>query len=100
MKTTSIVCCYSATSTTVSVVVDRCVGDHGRVMSGSGLVHDRVETVVVVRGVGHLAGGAVRLDQAVFALDDVAVSLFPLVLYVTGVVVLDAVVERVLGRRL
>lgn len=77
---------------------DRGVADHGRVVCSAGLVDDRVETVVVVRGVGDFAGGAIGFDQAVLALDHVAVPLFPLVLDVTGVVVLYAVIERVLGR--
>lgn len=76
------------------------VSYHGRVVGGAGLVDDRVEAVVVVGGVGDFAGGAVRFDEAVLALDDVTVPLFPLVLDVAGVVVLHAVVERVLGRRL
>jgi len=76
------------------------VADRGRVMSGTGLVDDRVETVVVVGGVGDFAGGAVGFHQTVLALDHVSVSLFPLVLDVAGVVVLYAVVERILGRRL
>lgn len=87
-------------SAPVSVVVGRSVTDHGRVMSGAGLVDHRVETVVVVRGVGHFARGAVGFDQTVFSLDHVAVPFFPLVLDVTGVIVLHAVVERILGRRL
>lgn len=81
-------------------MVDRSVGNCGRVVSGAGLVHDRVEPVVVVSGVGHLTGGAVGFDQTVLALDDISVPLLPLVLDVTGVVILDAVVERILGRRL
>lgn len=71
-----------------------------RVMRGTGLVDDSVEPVVVVSGVRHLARGAIRFHKTVLALDHVTVSLFPLVLHVAGVVVLYAVVERVLGRRL
>lgn len=82
-------------STTVGVVTNV-----DRVMRGTRLVDDRVESVVVVRGVRHLARSAIRLHKAVLALDHVAVSLFPLVFHVSGMVVLYAVVERVLGRRL
>lgn len=82
------------------MVVDWCVGDLGWVMGSAGLVYDRVETIVVVSGVRDFACGTVWFDQAVFTLDNVTVPLFPLVLDVTGVVVLHAVVERVLGRRL
>lgn len=81
-------------------MVGRSVGYWGWVVSGAGFVHDRVEAVVVISGVGHLACGAVGFDKAVFSLDDISVSLFPLVLDVTGVVVLNAVVERILGWRL
>lgn len=91
---------YKSVSTTVSVGVDWCVGDVGRVMGSAGLVYDRVETIVVIGGVRDFACGAVRFDQAVFTLDNVTVPLFPLVLDIAGVVVLHAVVERVLGWRL
>jgi len=91
---------YKSASTTVSVVVDWCVGDMGRMMGSAGLVYDCVETVVVIGGVRDFACGAVRFDQAVFTLDNITVSLFPLILDITGMVVLHAVVERVLGWRL
>jgi len=81
-------------------MVDWCVGDLGWVMGSAGLVYDRVETVVVVGGVRDFACGTVWFDQAVFTLDNVTVSLFPLVLDVTGVVVLHSVIEGVLGWRL
>jgi hypothetical protein len=69
-------------------------------MGSAGLVYDSVETVVVVSGISDFACGAVWFDQAVFTLDNVTVPLFPLVLDIAGVVVLHAVVERVLRRRL
>lgn len=93
---------WTAVSAAVRVVlvVDGRVRHRGRVVGRARLVDDRVEPVVVVGGVGDFPGGAVRLDQAVLAFDHVAVPLFPLVLDVAGVVVLDAVVERIFGRRL
>lgn len=64
------------------------------------LVDHRVETAVLVGGVLDGPYRTVRFDDAVLALDDVAVSRFLLALDVTGVVVADAVFEAVLGGRL
>lgn len=63
----------------------------------SGLVDDGIESVVVVGGVVDSANGTVGLHQRVLSLDHVAVTLLGLRLDVSGVGVLDAVVERVLG---
>ena len=58
---------------------------------------DGVEAVVLVGGVVHGALGAVGLDEGVLALHHVAVADLLLVLDVSGVAVLDAVGELVLG---
>lgn len=60
------------------------------------LVDNSVEPVVVICGVRDCADGAVGLDQTVLPLDYVTVSLLPLVLDVTGVIVLHPVVVGVL----
>lgn len=86
--------------TAVSVVIWRSVTYNGRVVSGTGLVDDSVETVVVISSVSNFTGRAIGFDQTVFTLNDISVPFFPLVLDVTGVVVLHAIVERILGRRL
>lgn len=64
------------------------------------VVDERVETVVLVRGVRHFPEPAVRLDQTVSTVHRVPVPFLPMILFVLGVRVLDAVLERVLGRRL
>lgn len=69
--------------------------DDGGVDGVASFVDYRVESVVVIGGVGHFPRRAVGLDQGVFTLDYVSVTGFPLVLHVTGVVVLHAVVEGV-----
>lgn len=61
------------------------------------LVHDGVEAVVVVSGVGDCADRAVGLHQAVLTLHYIPVALLPLVLHIPRVVVLHTVVVRVLG---
>jgi len=83
-------------------------GQHGGGMDGmdsdllgmdgvAGVGDDGVESVVVVSGVVHSAGGAVGLDERVFTLDDVAVALLSSGFHVAGVAVMDSVFERVLG---
>ncbi|CAB0012384.1 unnamed protein product [Nesidiocoris tenuis] len=77
---------------------DRRVGD-GCVGDGRALVNDRVEPV---DGVGRVLDGphrAVRFDQGVAALHDVAVAAFVLLLLVAGQCVLDLVRVAVLGMR-
>uniref|UniRef100_A0A182Q087 Uncharacterized protein n=1 Tax=Anopheles farauti TaxID=69004 RepID=A0A182Q087_9DIPT len=78
----------------VGVVGDR-GGDH--LLDGrGGLVDDRVESVVVIGGVVDGAHRTIGLHQRVLSLHDITVALLGLRLDVTGVRVLDAVVERVL----
>jgi len=74
----------------------RGVGVH----AGPCLLDHRVEAVVGVRRVGDRARGAVGLQQAVFALDHVAVARFPLALVVARVGVAHSIVEGVGGVRL
>lgn len=69
----------------------------GGVHRVAALVHDGVEAVVVVSGVGDCADRAVGLHQAVLTLHYIPVALLPLVLHIPRVVVLHAVVVRVLG---
>jgi len=59
--------------------------------------NDGVEAVVGVSGVLDDTAAAVRLDQRVFALDDVALAGLVLGLIITGVLVVDLVGETVLG---
>lgn len=75
------------------------MGDGGSndLRSGGSLVDDRVESVVVISGVVDGAHGTVRLHQRVLSLDHISVALLHLGLDVAGVVILDSVVERVLG---
>lgn len=60
-------------------------------------VNGRLESVVVVSGVVHSADGAVGLHERVLALDHISVALLVLGLDVSGVVVIDSVLELVLG---
>lgn len=69
-------------------------GDGG-VGSGSALVNDGVESVVWVSGVVDGADCAVGFDQAVLSLHDVSLTVFGLALLVSGVGVMDSVVELV-----
>jgi hypothetical protein len=68
-------------------------------MSSCGL-DDGAEPVVLVGSVFNSAGGSIGLNQAVGALDHVAISGLPLVLNVTGMRVVNGVVEFVVRRRL
>uniref|UniRef100_A0A182IQL9 Uncharacterized protein n=1 Tax=Anopheles atroparvus TaxID=41427 RepID=A0A182IQL9_ANOAO len=83
------------------VAQDRSVGVVGNrggddLLDGrGGLVDDGVESVVVIGGVVDGAHRAVGFDQRVLSLDDVTVALLSLRLDVSGMRVLDAVVERV-----
>uniref|UniRef100_A0A182TZL9 Uncharacterized protein n=1 Tax=Anopheles melas TaxID=34690 RepID=A0A182TZL9_9DIPT len=74
------------------------VGNRGGddLLDGRGrLVDDGVESVVDVGGVVDGADRTVGLNQRVLALDDISVALLGLRLDVSGMRVLDAVVERV-----
>jgi hypothetical protein len=63
-------------------------------------VHDGIEPVVCISGVRHSPDRAVRLHQAVLALHYVTITFLPLVLDVSGMRVIDTIVETVLGVRL
>lgn len=71
-----------------------------RVMSVVDVLDVSVEPVVLVGGVRHLPDAAVRFDQAVLAVHDVAVPVLRLMVVVARVRVLDAVFVRVVRRRL
>lgn len=60
----------------------------------------RVETVVLVGRISHLPDATVRLDEAVLPVDHVSVAVLRLVFLVAGVRIFDAVLVRVMGRRL
>jgi hypothetical protein len=77
-----------------------CRGCSDRVVSGTALAHDGVETVVVVGRVVDCPDGTVWLNEAVLALNMVAVSCLGLMFDVAGVVVRHAVAELVLRNRL
>ena len=66
----------------------------------SGLADNSVETVVLVSGVVHSSGGAVRLHQAVVPLNFVTDALLSLLLDVVSVVIFDSVLELVVSRSL
>jgi len=59
-------------------------------------LYNGAETVVLVSGVFNNTSGSVRLKQAVGALDHIAVTGFPLALNVTGVRVVNGVVEFIM----
>lgn len=63
-------------------------------------LYNGVETIVLVSGVFNNTGGSVGLNQAVGALDHVAVTGFPLALNVAGVRVVNGVVEFIMRRPL
>lgn len=67
------------------------------VVGVSELLYHCVEAIVVIGGVLHHSGGAIRFLEGVAALDLVAIPRLPLALLVSGVGILDAVVELVLG---
>lgn len=71
-----------------------------RVMGVMGMMYVRVEAVVLVSRVRHLSDTAVRFDQAVLAVDDVAFSVFRLVFAIACVWVFHPVLVRVMGWRL
>lgn len=58
-------------------------------------MHDGVESVVVISGVVNGTHGTVWFDEGVLSLDNITVAFFSLGLDVTGVGILDAIVERV-----
>jgi hypothetical protein len=62
----------------------------------SGLVDDCVETVVVIGGVVNSSDWTVRFDQAVWSLDDISVAFLNLWFDVSGMWVLNSIVEWVL----
>ena len=66
----------------------------------SDALHHGLEAELRVGRVLHDALGAVRLVQRVHSLDGVAIGVLPGLLVVTGVVVLDAVLELVRDRSL
>ena len=59
-------------------------------------LYNGAETVVLVSGIINYTGGSVGLNQAVGALDHVAVTGLPLALDVAGVWVVNGVVEFIL----
>jgi hypothetical protein len=63
-------------------------------------LYDSAETVVFISGVFNNTGGSVGLNQAVGALDHVAVTGLPLALNVTSVRVVNGVVEFIVRRPL
>ena len=63
-------------------------------------LYNGAETVVLVSGIFNYTGGSVWLNQAVGALDHVAVTGLPLALNVTGVRVVNGVVEFIMRRPL
>lgn len=71
----------------------RVVGNWGNVVGGRRLVDDRVESVVVIGCVVNGAHRTVWLDQRVLSLDYITITFLSLRLDVTGVRVLDAIVE-------
>lgn len=64
------------------------------------LVDHGVEAIVLVGGVVHGANGTIGLHQRVLALDGVAIASLVLGLHISGVEVIHAVLESVLGRGL
>lgn len=67
------------------------------VVTRSRVLHDCVESIVVVSGVGDLAYGAIGLQQRVSTLYDVAVTDFVLRLVIPGVGILNGVRVLVFG---
>lgn len=66
----------------------------------SGLLDYRDKAVVLVGGVLHDTGGAIRFLEAVRPLHEVAVPGFPLILHVATVRVVHGVLKLILGVRL
>ena len=64
---------------------------------GSCFVDDGIESVVVIGGVINSSDGTVGFDEGVLSLDNISVTLLGLGLDVSGMGVLDSVVEGVLG---
>lgn len=65
----------------------------GNVVGWGRFVDDGIETIVVIGGVVDSSDRTIRLDQGVLAFHDITVAFFGLRFDVTGVWVLDAVVE-------
>lgn len=55
-----------------------------------------LEAIVMVSGVMHSAGDAIGLHQRIFAFDDVTVAFLVLVLHVSGVTIMDTILESVM----
>lgn len=72
-------------------------GGCSRMHGWSSAVYYGIEPVVIVSGVSHSADRAVRFHQAVFAPHHVTIAFLPLLLDVSGMRVIDTVVETVLG---
>lgn len=66
----------------------------------SRLVNDRIESVMFVGGVVHRSNGTVRFDQRILSLHDISLARLVLRLHVSGMIIIHAVFEGVLGRRL
>jgi hypothetical protein len=88
-----------ATSTTGATRTSTVESDFGLSVSPRGL-DDGAEPVVLVGSVVNCTGGSIGLNQAVGALHHVAISGLPLVLDVTGMRVMNGVVEFVVRWRL
>lgn len=58
--------------------------------------NDSVESVMVVRLVFDVSNAAIRFNQRILSFDDITISLFDLFLYITGMIVLNPVVETIL----
>lgn len=90
----------TSTAAVMAVMVMTMVVMDLGVMSVVFVVDVRVEPVVLVSRIRHFSDTTVGLDQAIAAVHYVPVPFLPLVFVVLRVWVFDAVLERVLGRRL
>lgn len=84
----------SESSLVVSVSVRRSLMD-GLVMGFSDLVHDGVETVMFIGGVFDDTGRSVGFLEGIRALDYVTVAGFVGLLLISGMGIVDGIVERV-----
>lgn len=78
------------------VCVNWCVGVYWGMMNWSGLMHDCVESVVVIGGVVDSSDRTIRFDQGVLSLYNIAVACFMLTFNISCVWVLNAIIEAVL----
>lgn len=67
------------------------------VVSMTDVLYNCVESVVVISGVRYNTSCAVSFLQRVFAFNNVSITNFPLMLFVTGVFVVDSIFVLVLG---